>query len=319
MAKPGPIPPYSRVSIFQTRTDEIEFHFLWNAIKSTPPILFHYTGNSGLRGIVQSTSVWATDARFLNDSQEVQMALDTARKVVQVAAKKSSAPFADLLCKEFLLQLHLAPQSLYVFSLTSKGDSLTHWRGYCKDSAGYAIGFKSEELEDWCKSNGLVLSNVIYGTKVYSRDLERLFSAYVDDLSSYFPYFAKGEINADLLEALAIRFAKRVLKYAPFIKHEGFSEEEEWRIVQFVPANKGKVEVFFRDTAYSLVPHIALNFPPATFFAALGVINVKPSEHAAVCSEGLRNFVRAEAKKKGLGETKSLLTEVSAIPFRPGF
>jgi hypothetical protein len=38
--------------------------------------LFHYTSATGLRGILQSLSLWASDLRFLNDAQEAIYALD---------------------------------------------------------------------------------------------------------------------------------------------------------------------------------------------------------------------------------------------------
>jgi hypothetical protein len=37
-----------------------------------PLALYHYTNASGLKGILESNSLWATDAEFLNDVQELQ-------------------------------------------------------------------------------------------------------------------------------------------------------------------------------------------------------------------------------------------------------
>ena len=39
---------------------------------SVPPVLYHYTNASGLKGILETGSLWATDAEFLNDAQELQ-------------------------------------------------------------------------------------------------------------------------------------------------------------------------------------------------------------------------------------------------------
>ncbi|KQV50324.1 hypothetical protein ASC95_13135 [Pelomonas sp. Root1217] len=38
--------------------------------------LFHYTTSAGLLGIVQSGSIWATEARYLNDATELSNALE---------------------------------------------------------------------------------------------------------------------------------------------------------------------------------------------------------------------------------------------------
>jgi hypothetical protein len=44
-------------------------------IFSTNPVepLFHYATISGLRGIIKSKSLWATDARFLNDLSSIRL------------------------------------------------------------------------------------------------------------------------------------------------------------------------------------------------------------------------------------------------------
>ena len=146
-----------------------------------------------------------------------------------------------------------------------------------------------------------------------------LATAYVGDLESYFPYFGEDEINADLLRSYAGRFTRRALRAAPFIKHQGFSEENEWRIVQFSDPDPEKGNVNYREGFYSLVPYTAWQLEPGQFFAALGLINVKPSEHARLCSDGLKEFIRSEARRHMIGETPPLVTEVSEIPFRPGF
>jgi len=36
-----------------------------------PELLFHYTTAAGMRGILDSSRLWATNYRFLNDTSEV--------------------------------------------------------------------------------------------------------------------------------------------------------------------------------------------------------------------------------------------------------
>ncbi len=304
---------------FKTQVESAEFHFLWNSIGSAPTFVFHYTGNKGLLGIVQSTSLWGTDVRFLNDAKELQIALDAAREVVVRDLVKSPNAHAAQLGAEILAQLKVEPRPVYIFSLTENGDSLSQWRGYCKDSSGYSIGFKYEELSNWCQRMGLTISKVLYGTQVYSQALGQLASAYVEDLESYFPYFAEGGINADLLTGYASRFARRALQTAPLVKHSGFSEENEWRIVEFSDSPNAKTTISYREGVYSLVPYSSWKFEPREFFAALGLVNLKPSQHTQLCSDGLKEFIRSEAQRHGIPETPPLVTEVSEIPFRPGF
>lgn len=39
--------------------------------KPTPDELYHYTGIQGLKGIIESQTLWATHYKFLNDAEEV--------------------------------------------------------------------------------------------------------------------------------------------------------------------------------------------------------------------------------------------------------
>jgi hypothetical protein len=218
-----------------------------------------------------------------------------------------------------LVELCKESGAFYVFSLTEGGDALSQWRGYCKDGAGYAIGFKFEKLRDWCAENHFRLSNVIYGTDEYSKGLIRLAVTYISELTSYFPFFEEGGINSDIMENFASRYARKILEAAPFIKHHGFSEEREWRIVQLSPHGKQGPEVHYRDGEFSLIPYVIWKFSPVKFFESIGVINIKTSEYAELASEALKEFVRSEGRKHGLDEAPISEAEISEIPYRPGF
>jgi hypothetical protein len=41
-------------------------------VSTAPDLRFHYTNAEGLKGILQSGKIWATDVRYLNDAQEVE-------------------------------------------------------------------------------------------------------------------------------------------------------------------------------------------------------------------------------------------------------
>ena len=50
---------------------------------SKPSTLFHYTTATGLLGILGSSTLWASDVRFLNDSQEAIYAQDLVANAVR--------------------------------------------------------------------------------------------------------------------------------------------------------------------------------------------------------------------------------------------
>src|SRR4051794_27438928 len=55
-----------------------------------PKLLYHYTTAQGLIGIVQSHGLWATNADFLNDAQELRFGRDQLREALQRRADELS-------------------------------------------------------------------------------------------------------------------------------------------------------------------------------------------------------------------------------------
>ena len=53
-----------------------------------PLVLYHYTSASGLKGIVESGTLWATDVLHLNDSSEISYAVELIRRIFVGEAEK---------------------------------------------------------------------------------------------------------------------------------------------------------------------------------------------------------------------------------------
>ena len=106
-----------------------------NADGQPPAILYHYTDARGLIGMLESNSVWATDARFMNDPAE----LDWVREVVAAAAAsmKLTNLHARLLAEELQSIEAGFPGSAYVASFSAHRDLLSQWRAYGGDGLGY--------------------------------------------------------------------------------------------------------------------------------------------------------------------------------------
>jgi hypothetical protein len=75
MTAPGPIPPDVQKAIdqFQTEADKIIQPFVEGLKAKKPPhIIYHYTGDVGLRGILETGQLWLTDVFGLNDPSELR-------------------------------------------------------------------------------------------------------------------------------------------------------------------------------------------------------------------------------------------------------
>lgn len=125
-------------------------------------ILYHYTTMSGLKGIVESGNIHATNIRYLNDSQEFNFGLDFLKKVIlpsEIDFHVDNIPLTEdmslldhliLLRINYILSCFRDDASIsseyFVTSFSSKPDVLSQWRAYGKEKVGYSIKFDSARL-----------------------------------------------------------------------------------------------------------------------------------------------------------------------------
>lgn len=120
--------------------------------------LYHYTSISGLKGIIDSSCLHATNIKYLNDSKEFVFGLDYFSKLFP----HSGSPFRIPKPQEMSLYDHLVEflfnQALstfkyrreasdcFVISFSKNPDVLSQWRAYGKENAGYCIKFNYGRL-----------------------------------------------------------------------------------------------------------------------------------------------------------------------------
>jgi len=119
--------------------------------------LYHYTTMSGLKGIVESGSIHATNIRYLNDSQEFYFGLDYLKKVIlpsEIDFHVENIPLTeDMSLLDHLIILRInyilscfrddvsRSSGYFVTSFSGNPDVLSQWRAYGKEKVGYSIKF----------------------------------------------------------------------------------------------------------------------------------------------------------------------------------
>jgi Protein of unknown function (DUF2971) len=225
--------------------------------------IFHYTTPAGLLGILSSGSLFATDYRFLNDASEGAIIKQFVLPTLEAeAAAVTTALLAKGIAKNFYKDhgeaVHrLQAEQLYRVFMTAVNNSapffvvsfcrhdegteeyanglLSQWRGY-GESGGFAIEFDEELIDQLVHREmscyaylGFKSCDVTYagaGTKfdtlpykgVAAQMIKIVFAEEGIDISD-----VAG--NKDLNEA-AVAFFNQ----APFLKHWGFHEENEFRV-----------------------------------------------------------------------------------------
>jgi|GEM_PF-2818943 len=174
--------------------------------------LYHYTNLSNFWNIVKSDSFWATESRFSNDAEE---------RIWGMKIGRDKLDFKDI-------DNDLHTINHFVVCFCDESDILSQWRGYATGggvSIGldlgmtlpYTVFLKPEPLD---KSPFTDTDNC--GT-CYTRPFKVI---YLDKETDKMETVRRilGSDNREISE-------EQFTALLPFVKHNGFKEEKEWRLV----------------------------------------------------------------------------------------
>lgn len=207
--------------------------------------LYHYTDGSAFLGIVKNNEMWASHIRFMNDTKEGLLALDRLEEVVNDNKNLVKGHNIDSLIKSVKKSFakETASLGIFIISFCEVKDDLNLWRGYANKTLPYCIGFntkeflKVEEIKNYISEVQDFLINpwdpketkkkvfllpCIYD---YAEQVELIKEILSDSVESIRVLEPTSE--AELGEEIA----KRLVCYAPLIKHEVFKDEKEWRAI----------------------------------------------------------------------------------------
>ena len=249
-----------------------------------PEILWHYTSLEGFTGIVESKRIWATEIRYLNDESEFNHAVSLLHHAVGKLGPSQSFVHVRELFESVLKDaekgiLSKDTQNLFVASFSRNGDQLSQWRGYGKGGRGVSLGFDLRKLRppaelDSAFAFGPCVYKPVFKAEVIQSSIDKLRSVAEGwsnsmsqdlelavqqgkDLES----FAKSVTSPEamgLLHATTQAFLVEIFRFIPFLKHESFEEEAEWRLV--APLKPGAsvkfVKRFVRHGPSMLLPTV---------------------------------------------------------------
>ena len=236
-----------------------------------PEVLYHYTNPQGLLGILESNCLWATSARYLNDSSEFSYGLGLIGKAIEEGIRETE----DEQERVFLgntRRNHSEFPCVGVVSLTQKGDLLSQWRGYGGGSGGFSLGLRPEHLRSVCERQGFYLAKCIYSMTEQRAATQTLIDEFRERAGSELnsrPH-ASGSALADRLAVL--------------LKHESFQEEQEWRLIS---TPRSVVELDFRPGVSTLVPYSKFDLGKNRN-AYVHSVTIGPTPHPELTKDSVR-------------------------------
>ena len=192
--------------------------------------LYHFTDVAGLRGILQTRSLWASLAMDLEDTSEIKYALERAKGILQ----RPEVDDESSLFNEIIPLLNPGNSRIidtlgiktYIVSLCTNVDGSTHWEKYGRAGKGFAIAFALKPLV----IPGILPLPVLYDPVAQDKLLRDFIESNVklfDELRHKCP-----QENLWGLRQRVIQFtALGLWTLAPVLKNPLYSQEEEWRLI----------------------------------------------------------------------------------------
>lgn len=282
---------------------------------TAPDIVYHYTDQSGLIGILQTKELWCTHIACLNDASEYTFAKKLYCEMLVALAQDQSQEqrmrdyaswVKELLDQEDAEQDNESASvpNCYVTSFSEAEDDLSQWRAYTKTGSRFSIGFRGAILEALAKYPNGKFEPVTYGRESVLDEMKNEFvrcmrekepSLYVGEETNrpvqHGHRAAYTNVNRTVLREVAVRS-----------KNDAFAQEEEWRLSYVIPWNQCE----FRTGKSFVIPYFKKRLDVAN---PIATITVGPSPHKRLSAFSVKGMLTTF----GWGDIE---VKESTIPYR---
>jgi hypothetical protein len=208
-----------------------------------PPMIYHYTTDAGLRGIIESGKLWLTDVFNQNDPSELRHGLSPAIEMLAESVDEKRGEI-KLFGENIAAMLRGGVEDVahfYVCCFSKAQDDLGQWRAYAGNGRGYAIGFDARMLEKAFgnERRGNMAFPVTYDEDELREMHRRMVSGALSLVAMprrlmappYGRALRNQTINAFMSE-VSISLCVPILRAALFFKHQAYRNEQEYRFLQ---------------------------------------------------------------------------------------
>ena len=220
---------------------------------ATGPVVFHYTNDSGLFGILTSGTLHLGDVFKMNDPSELRHGTNSF-----ISKLHSRNPdFAKLTSNIF------NPENIGFFfcrSFSANLDDLSQWRAYGDNGRGYVIHFNREALHKLkfsdVENHEFDGFSVGYNSGMLDKALEDLAGYFMKALIAYEPDMDTDSMQWNKLLKTFEKLTLFVYRITSLFKHHAYEREGEYRLLDFHPRmlppqlkqkHRGKETVDYRE------------------------------------------------------------------------
>jgi hypothetical protein len=248
--------------------------------RPAPDLLYHYTTQNGLLGIVERKEIWASHTQYLNDVREFRHAISVVEEEL-FTMKRGPDHYDNRDTIDEMEQGLKGIESINVCvcSFSADGDVLSQWRAYGGGASGFSIGFTGAFLR--AVSDGLSFWLV---PVLYDEDQQRaLVRTLLEDvLAENVNRRAESKTDGNEVSLLGQppggNLVAYLNRYAPILKHKSFSEEKEWRIISR-PLPCSHERFGYRAGASMLIPYFRIPLSSEQQAIRIEEVVIRPTPH----------------------------------------
>lgn len=240
------------------------------AKKATQPIVYHYTNGHGLKGIIESKTIWATHIGFMNDTREYREAVGLLSKLatarIETGTLQQTAAETVLKLAEATNRALTADNFFpwFVSCFSECKDDLAQWRGYSERDSRFALGMELNHIGALAYHLSQPGENrfryrIHLVPAIYEQaEKEKILGMLIDFIIAQYP---KDEIEARPEDKDQFRkdwlshFASLASVIAATTKDDAFSQEREWRLI-VMPMEFSDIK--YRNRGSLLSPYIEI-------------------------------------------------------------
>lgn len=335
--------------------DFLRVHYekmFWNTSKSD--LIYHYTTVSGFKGIMTSGCLWAGNLRFLNDAAEYENGKRICiSELEKFLTEEKLTPKIRGYMQMILRHIKenetnegnsWSIDNIFITSFCEEGNLLSQWRGY-GGKIGISIGLDYSRMRGALiipeskyryarthniklyrepdENNGGMLKipsevkwlQVEYDDETKAACYQQIFRNIVGVYEAYDGDY--GHLEETCRSYLAADLLRQMF---PAMKHKGFSEEKECRMVAHYMTDD-PVDVSYREMDDLLIPYInfrILDYHGEPFSTVLPIrdIMIGPGKEQDKVYESVVYFLEHQGDPKLAGMKKlAKLVRKSDIPF----
>lgn len=209
-------------------------------------LLYHYTGQEGLLGMVGEKRLRVSSILHLNDAAEFNYTIGLAQEYLNIRLRHERGPWNTFYGTVLEALGHLKTMTLFVGSFSENGDSLSQWRAYAHNGIGFSLGFEYDYLRRLAAAQDFRLLRCNYSQKDHTQVINEIVAR------------AGGQINiheADNVEPAVEQFNDSLVKIAAVLKHPSFAEEREWRLISSPVFLDQRPPASFRPGKSMVIPY----------------------------------------------------------------